>query len=161
MICMKTMCKSGKKVANEIGAGERHKAVAGYHGDEERWRVMLEEVKPDVVFIATNWHNHAPMAIAAMEQGAHAFVEVPIAVTLEEMWAIVDTSERTRKHCMMMENVNYSRDELMFFEYVSAGCSGAIVACGSGLYPRIALANGGARTRDGLVANAALRQAQR
>lgn len=116
-----------QKVANEIGAGERHKAVAGYHGEEERWRVMLEEVKPDVVFIATNWHNHAPMAIAAMNQGAHAFVEVPIAVTLEEMWAIVDTSERTRKHCMMMENVNYSRDELMFLNMCRQGVVGELL----------------------------------
>ena len=116
-----------QKVANEIGAGERHKAVAGYHGEEERWRVMLEEVKPDVVFIATNWHNHAPMAIAAMNQGAHAFVEVPIAVTLEEMWAIVDTSERTGKHCMMMENVNYSRDELMFLNMCRQGVVGDLL----------------------------------
>ena len=116
-----------QKVANEIGAGERHKAVAIYHGDEERWRVMLEEVKPDVVFIATNWNNHAPMAIAAMNQGAHAFVEVPIAVTLEEMWAIVDTSERTRKHCMMMENVNYSRDELMFLNMCRQGLVGELL----------------------------------
>ncbi len=54
---------------------------------------MLEEVKPDVVFIATNWKNHAPMAIETMKKGAHALVEVPIAVTLEEMWAIVDASE--------------------------------------------------------------------
>jgi len=116
-----------QKVAHEIGAGERHKEVAGYHGDEERWRVMLEEVKPDVVFIATNWHNHAPMAIAAMNQGAHAFVEVPIAVTLEEMWAIVDTSERTGKHCMMMENVNYSRDELMFLNMCRQGVVGELL----------------------------------
>jgi predicted dehydrogenase len=116
-----------QKVANEIGAGERHKAVAGYHGEEDRWKVMLEEVKPDVVFIATNWHNHAPMAIAAMNQGAHAFVEVPIAVTLEEMWAIVDTSERTRKHCMMMENVNYSRDELMFLNMCRHGVIGELL----------------------------------
>lgn len=116
-----------QKVAQEIGAGERHKAVASYHGDEERWRVMLEEVKPDVVFIATNWHNHAPMAIAAMNQGAHAFVEVPIAVTLEEMWAIVDTSERTGKHCMMMENVNYSRDELMFLNMCRQGVVGELL----------------------------------
>ena len=88
--------------ANEIGVGQRHKDVALYYGDENKWKTMLEEVKPDVVFIATNWKNHAPMAIEAMEKGAHAFVEVPIAVTLDEMWDIVDTSERTQKHCMMM-----------------------------------------------------------
>jgi predicted dehydrogenase len=54
-------------------------------------------------------------------------VEVPIAVTLEEMWAIVDTSERTGKHCMMMENVNYSRDELMFLNMCRQGVVGQLL----------------------------------
>ena len=116
-----------KTVAEGIGQGQRHQDISLYHGDEELWRTMLEEVRPDVVFIATNWNNHAPMAIAAMEAGAHAFVEVPMAVTLEEMWAIVDTSERTQKHCMMMENVNYSRDELLFLNMVRQGVIGEIL----------------------------------
>ena len=104
-----------RSVANcvEVGKG-RHQNIARYFGDENNWMKMLAEVKADAVFIATNWNNHAPMAIAAMKQGAHAFVEVPIAVTLAEMWDIVDTSERTQKHCMMMENVNYGREELIY-----------------------------------------------
>jgi len=112
------------KEAAKIGGGKRHKKIAKYFGDENKWKVMLEEVKPDVVFIATNWYNHAPMAIEAMKKGAHAFVEVPIAVSLDEMWDIVDTSERTQKHCMMMENVNYSRDELMFLNMCRQGLIG-------------------------------------
>lgn len=112
------------KEAEKIGNGERHKKVAQYYGDENQWRKMLDEVKPDVVYISTNWDNHAPMAIEAMKKGAHAFVEVPIAVTLEEMWEIVNTSEQTQKHCMMMENVNYSRDELMFLNMCRQGVIG-------------------------------------
>ena len=114
-------------VAAKNGAGKRHQNIALYHGDENKWKVMLEEVKPDVVFIATNWKNHAPMAIESMKQGAHACVEVPIAVTLEEMWEIVDTSEQTQKHCMMMENVNYSRDELMFLNMCRLGVVGELL----------------------------------
>jgi predicted dehydrogenase len=114
-------------VATEIGAGQRHKDVALYHGDENKWKVMLRDVKPDVVFIATNWINHAPMAIETMKQGAHAFVEVPIALTVDEMWAIIDTSEQTKKHCMMMENVNYDRDELMFLNMCRQGVIGEIL----------------------------------
>lgn len=113
-----------KKVAEGVGKSARHQGIKTYHGDENLWKSMLAEVKPDVVFVATNWVNHAPMAIAAMEQGAHVFVEVPIAVTIDEMWAMVNTSERTRKHCMMMENVNYSRDELMFLNMVRLGVIG-------------------------------------
>ena len=114
-------------IANEIGKGERHQNVKLYHGEEDLWRIMLDEVKPDIVFIATNWKNHAPMATASMEKGAHAFVEVPMAVTLQEMWDIIDTSERTKKHCMMMENVNYSRDELMFLNMCRQGVIGDII----------------------------------
>lgn len=110
--------------AEKIGAGERHTNVALYYGDEEKWRTMLEEVKPDVVFVVTNWKNHAPMCIEAMRKGAHAFCEVPLALTLEEMWTIVDTSEATGKHCMMMENVNYSRDELMYLNMCRQGVIG-------------------------------------
>lgn len=110
--------------AKAIGKGQRHKKIKLYHGEEDKWRTMLDETKPDVVFIATNWKNHAPMAIEVMNKGAHAFVEVPIALTLNEMWAIVDTSEVTGKHCMMMENVNYSRDELMFLNMCRQGIIG-------------------------------------
>lgn len=116
-----------KNKATQIGKGERHNNIKIYHGNENNWKLMLKEVKPDVVFIATNWENHAPMAIEAMKSGAHAFVEVPIAVTLEEMWAIVDTSETTQKHCMMMENVNYSRDELLFLNMCRKGVVGELL----------------------------------
>ncbi len=88
---------------------------------------MLREVKPDAVVISTPWEWHAPMAIDAMEAGAHAFVEVPLAITIGDMWRVIDTSERTRKHCMMMENVNYGRDELMFLNMVRQGIIGELL----------------------------------
>ena len=110
----------------EKGNG-RHQNIARYYGDENRWKIMLQEVKPDVVIIATNWNNHAPMAIECMKQGAHVFVEVPLAVTLNELWEIVDTSERTQKHCMMMENVNYGREELLYLNLCRNGIIGDLL----------------------------------
>ena len=108
----------------EIGKGERHNEIAMYSGGENKWKLMLKEVKPDAVFISTNWDNHAPMAIEAMNSGAHAFVEVPMATTIEDMWEIINTSEKTRKHCMMMENVNYGRDEMMYLNMCRKGVIG-------------------------------------
>lgn len=107
--------------------GQRHQNIKTYFGSKDRWKLLLEECQPDMVFICTNWKNHAPMAIEAMKQGAHAFVEVPIAVTLDEMWDIVNTSEETGRHCMMMENVNYSRDELMFLNMCRQGIIGEVL----------------------------------
>ena len=110
----------------ESGNG-RHQSISRYYGDENQWKKMLVEVKPDAVIIATNWNNHAIMAIESMKQGAHAFVEVPIAVTLEEMWEIVNTSEQTQKHCMMMENVNYGREELLYLNLCRKGVIGDLL----------------------------------
>ena len=84
-----------RQLVKEAAGENRHPTIAEYWGDENKWRVMLEETKPDVVFIATNWKNHAPMAIGAMESGAHAFVEVPLAVTIEDLWKI---SRYLREH---------------------------------------------------------------
>ena len=115
------------KNCKEVGAGQRHQNIASYHGGENEWKKMLEEVKPDAVMVVTNWKNHAPMVIEVMNKGAHAFVEVPMALTIQEMWDIVDTAERTQKHCMMMENVNYGREELMYLNMCRQGVIGEVL----------------------------------
>jgi len=120
----KDLAEKSSIICQEIGNGKRHKNIAIYSGNKNKWRAMLDEVKPDAVFISTNWDNHAPMAIQTMKSGAHAFVEVPMATTIEDLWDIVNTSEKTRRHCMMMENVNYGRDELMYLNMCRKGVIG-------------------------------------
>lgn len=116
-----------KGFCDEAGKGERHTDIKLYHGQENHWKKMLREVRPDMVLIATPWEDHAPMAIEAMKQGAHAFVEVPLALTNQELWDIVDTSEKTGKHCMMMENVNYGRVELLYLNLCRKGIIGDLL----------------------------------
>ncbi len=116
-----------KGYCDEVGKGERHTNVKLYHGEAHLWKKMLREVRPDMVIIATPWKDHAPMAIEAMEQGAHAFVEVPLGLTNQELWDIVDTSEKTGKHCMMMENVNYGRTELLYLNLCRKGMIGDLL----------------------------------
>ena len=118
------LTQRSKDNCKEIGNGQRHNDIAIYYGDENKWKTMLKEVKPDIVFISTNWNNHAPMVIEVMNNGAHAFVEVPIATTIQDIWKIINTSERTKRHCMMMENVNYGRDELMYLNMCRKGIIG-------------------------------------
>ncbi|MDK2598683.1 Gfo/Idh/MocA family protein [Pseudoalteromonas obscura] len=103
------------------------KKPALYGTGELAYKEMLEREDIDIVIISTPWKWHAPMAIDTMESGKHAFVEVPLALTVEEMWQIVDTAERTQKNCMMMENVNYGRDELMVLNMVRQGLFGELL----------------------------------
>jgi predicted dehydrogenase len=81
----------------------------------------------DIIYIATPWEWHVPMCVEAMKAGKHAAVEVPAAVTLEECWQLVDTSEATGKHCIMLENCCYDRIELMTLNLVRKGALGDVV----------------------------------
>ncbi|BBE20216.1 oxidoreductase, Gfo/Idh/MocA family [Aquipluma nitroreducens] len=98
-----------------------------YTGNEEEWKKLCDRKDIDLVFIATPWDMHTPMAVYAMEQGKHVCLEVPAAVTIEECWQLVDTSERTHKHCMMMENCCYDFFELLTLNMARQGYFGEIV----------------------------------
>ena len=58
------------------------------------------------------------MAVAAMKSGIHVGTEVPAALTVEECWDLVNTSEKTGKLCMIMENVCYRRDVMAIVNMV-------------------------------------------
>ena len=98
-----------------------------YSGSESSYLEMLEKERPDAVFINTPWELHARMAIDSMQSGAHAFVEVPLALTLDDLWAVVGTAGRTQRHCMMLEEVTYGRNELMFLHMVRLGLIGDLL----------------------------------
>lgn len=95
--------------------------------DGEAWKALCERPDIDLVYICTNWVNHTPMALYAMEQGKHVAIEVPAAMTLDECWALVDTAERTRRHCMMLENCCYDFFEMATLNMAQQGLFGDIV----------------------------------
>jgi predicted dehydrogenase len=110
--------------AKVVKAGQ--KEPAGYSAGERDFENLVRRDDLDVVYIPTPWRWHVPMAVAAMEAGKHVFVEVPAASTLEDCWRLVETSERTRRHCVMLENCCYGENELMVLGMVRAGLFGEL-----------------------------------
>jgi len=104
-----------------------------YSGDAEAWKKMCDRNDIDLVYICTPWDMHTPMAIYAMEHGKHVAIEVPAAVNMEECWQLVETSERTRMHCQMMENCCYDFFELLTLNMARQGFFGELVH-GEGAY---------------------------
>ncbi|KAF0239568.1 MAG: oxidoreductase domain-containing [Prolixibacteraceae bacterium] len=98
-----------------------------YSGSKDAWKAMCENPEIDLVYICTPWAWHTPMAVYAMENGKHAAVEVPAAKTIDECWQLVETSEKTRKHCMMLENTCYDFFELLTLNMARLGFFGEIV----------------------------------
>jgi hypothetical protein len=90
------------------------------------WKKLCELKDIDLVYICTGWEAHVPMACYAMECGHHAAVEVPAAVTLADCWKLVDTSERTRRHCVQLENCCYGQQEMMVLNMIEAGKFGTL-----------------------------------
>ena len=99
--------------------------VYGY--DAESYLELLENEEIDLVLVATPWEWHAPMSIEAMRSGAHVAVEVPAATTVEECWQIVLVAEQTKKHCVMLENVNYFQPEMAVLKMVRHGLFGELL----------------------------------
>lgn len=102
-------------------------AAVGYSGDTAVWKQLCERDDIDLVYICTDWKNHAPMAVYAMEHGKHAVSEVPIAITIDQCWQLVNTAEKTRKHCMMLENCCYDFFEMTTLNMAQHGLLGEIV----------------------------------
>jgi predicted dehydrogenase len=64
------------------------------------------------------------MAIRAMELGKHAFLEVNCGLTVDECWDIVDASEKTQRHCPILENCCYGEEELFVLNLQRQGFFG-------------------------------------
>lgn len=100
-----------------------------YTADDEAWMELCRRDDIDLVYIASHWAMHAPMALYAMEQGKHVALEIPAATTVEDCWKLVETSERTKKHCVILENCCYDFFELLTLNMARQGFFGDIVHC--------------------------------
>ncbi|MEP6729295.1 MAG: Gfo/Idh/MocA family oxidoreductase [bacterium] len=99
---------------------------AVYSGGERDFEKLCARDDIDFVYTATPWRWHVPVVVAAMTHGKHAGTEVPAALTLEDCWTLVDTSEKTRRHCMIMENCCYGYNETLVLQMVKAGVFGEL-----------------------------------
>jgi hypothetical protein len=121
--------EGSKKYLGGIG----RPAAQEFYGDDDVWKKLVELPDLDLIYICTPWIWHTQMAVYAMENGKHVVCEVPIARTIDEAWQLVETSERKKKHCMMLENCCYDFFELLTLNMARQGMFGDIVH-GEGAY---------------------------
>jgi hypothetical protein len=110
----KTLSRMGRPAAKEFSG-------------EEGWKALCESNDIDLVYTPTPWHLHAPIALYAMKHGKHAATEVNVGLTIDDCWELVETSEKTRKHCMMLENCCYDFFELLTLNMARNGLFGEII----------------------------------
>ena len=81
----------------------------------------------DIVYTATPWELHTPVMLAALAHGKHCASECPIGLTLKDLWALVDASEKAQKHCLQLENCNYGYNEMLVNRMVHEGVFGEVL----------------------------------
>ena len=126
IIALCDMLEERTKSANDILVKAGFPKALEFFG-EESWRKVTALPNVDLVYISTDWKHHAIMVIQAMKDGKHVAVEVPGALTMDEIWDIINTAEKTRKHCMMLENCVYDFFELTTLNMAQQGLFGEIL----------------------------------
>jgi predicted dehydrogenase len=124
--------KNTKKV-NDMLEKRGFPKAQEFYGDTSVWRKVTKLPNVDLIYVATDWKSHATIGVQAMKDGKHVAIEVPSAMTMDEIWALINTSEQTRKHCMQLENCVYDFFELTTLNMVQQGLLGEVMH-GEGAY---------------------------
>ena len=112
-LCQKRLANAGLPAAKEYVGSDAYKDLC-----------KNEDV--DLVYIATDWLDHVPVALCAMENGHHAAIEVPSAMTIKDCWDLVNMSEKTRRHCTILENCCYDFFEMSTLNMAQQGLFGEV-----------------------------------
>ena len=100
---------------------------ADIYSGEKGYEELCKRDDIDLVYIATDWNHHYPVAKFAMENGKHTAIEVPSAMNLEQCWSLIDLSEKTRLHCFILENCCYDYYEMNALAMAQDGIFGEII----------------------------------
>ena len=117
--------KAQAAAARIVKAGQKQPDL--YTDGPRAFETMLQRSDIDLVVVATPWDWHAPQALFAMQHGKDVAIEVPGVTTIEDCWNIVETSEATGKHCMMLENCCYGYNETLILRMIRAGHFGDLL----------------------------------
>lgn len=116
--------KAARAVKMCTDAGQPEPAL--YTNGELDYERLVQRDDIDFVYTATPWEWHVPVMLAAMRAGKHCGTECPTGITLSDLWSLVDESERSRRHCLQLENCNYGYNEMLINRLVHDGVLGEI-----------------------------------
>ena len=83
---------------------------------EERltdFNAMLEDKTIDAVHLVTPPATHAPLSIQVMNAGKHCACTIPMGMSIDELYQVIDARKRSGKHYMFMETSVYGREFLL------------------------------------------------
>ncbi len=120
---VKEKCVRAAKLIEKAG----QKTPAMYFNGDHDFENLCKRDDIDFIYTATPWEWHVPVMLATLNNGKHGGSEVPVAYTIADCWKLVDASEKSRRHCVIMENCCYDYNEMMVLNMVRAGLLGELI----------------------------------
>lgn len=117
----------------DVDEGHLQKAaeeIKKLSGDEPRtykdFRDLLVKEKPEIVIVGTPDHWHALNTIAAVEAGAHVYVEKPISHTIKEGRAMVEAARAADRVVQVGTHRRVSPHNISGMQFLKSGKLGKI-----------------------------------
>ena len=107
-------------------ADSKYRTVPKKYIGDEAYKELCDFGDCDVVYCATPWALHQPVALRGLLGGKIALVEVTSALTVDECWELVEASEKWQIPCMQLENCVYGEIELLELNLARLGMFGQI-----------------------------------
>src|SRR5258708_4282662 len=114
------ICDSNPRVLTEVG--DRYQIERRFNALED----VLASDEYDAVHLVTPIPHHARQAVAVLEGGKHCACTVPMATTLDDLFAIVAAQRKSGKNYMMMETAVYTREFLFVKDKLARGEFGTL-----------------------------------
>lgn len=129
------LCDYEKERAEGCQKSLRAKGLppAYVYSGAEGYKALCERADIDLVYIATDWEHHFPIAVYALEHGKNVAIEVPSAMNLEQCWTLINLAESKQLHCMILENCCYDWYEMTALNMAQKGVFGEVIR-GAGAY---------------------------
>ena len=121
-LCDNVPDKAQKAAKMVTDAGQPMPAL--YTDGDHAFEKLVQRDDIDFIHTATPGEWHVPVMLAALNAGKHVSSECPFGMTLKDLWALVDASEKSRRHCLQLENCNYGYNEMLVNRLVHAGVLG-------------------------------------
>ena len=116
---IKAICDLDEEVAQKISKEHNIPHVFRIYED-----MLMSDI--DAVVIATPMQLHVPQAILALQAGKHVLSEVTAGVTMDELWWLIESVEKSGKVYMMAENYCYIPQNFVISEMIKAGLFGKL-----------------------------------
>ena len=114
-------------IADIKGCGDSESLGTSFYQGEEAYKMMLDALHPDLVFITTPWHLHVMHATECMLRKCHVALEIKGGLCQDEYAPLQEISQQKGVKVFPLENTLFMREILAIKRMVNEGAMGEIV----------------------------------